>query len=219
MTIDNMKGSNLQWNKDIVTTPTEDGFYVNNKTKEICKAAPMNQNTTAMHYLKKAFETAKENDSVQEEYDNMISKYARKLSEALDTNDYESETTFTKISFHDARKEVSNPNYGHPIEGLSPDEIKGMSTLLCRIAIQTPWIKSPIFNSTQTSDIQSCFANAKIRTDVFDRMKLLGYINEWAFGPNEELIFERIIPNPYYYDEFRGHSSISFKFREIAEEK
>lgn len=213
-----MKGINLQCNDDIIT-PSEDGFYVNNRTKGICKVPVMNRNKTAMNCLKKAFKTAKENNDVQEEYDNMISKYARKLSEALDTNDYESETTFTKISFHDARKEVSNPNYGHPIEGFSPDEIKEMSTLLCRIMIQKPWIKSPIFNSTQTSDIQSCFANVKIRTDVFNKMKLFGYITEWAFGPNEELIFERIIPNPYYYDEFRGHSSIQFEFREIAEEK
>ena len=205
-------------NDDIIV-PSENGFYVNKKTNELCKVDVMNQNKSAMSCLKKAFKTAKENDSVQEEYNNMISKYARKLSEALDTNDYESETSFTKISFHDARKEVSNPNYGHPIEGFSPDEIKEMSTLLCRIMIQKPWMNSSIFNLTQTSDIQSCFANAKIRTDVFDRMKLLGYISEWAFGPNEELIFERIIPNPYHYDEFRGHSSISFDFREIAEEK
>ena len=205
-------------NNDIIT-PSEDGFYVNNETKGMCIIDCMNKNKTAMNCLKKAFETAKENNDVQEEYNNMISKYARKLSEALNTNDYESETTFTKISFHDARKEVSNPNYGHPIEGFSPDEIKEMSTLLCRIMIQKPWIKSPIFNLTQTSDIQSCFTNVKIRTDVFNEMKRLGYISEWAVGPNEELIFEKIIPNPYHYDEFRGHSSISFKFREIAEEK
>lgn len=213
-------------NNDIIV-PQEDGFYVNKKTNWICKVHAMNQNKTVMDCLKNAFKTAKENNSVQEEYDDMITRYARQLSKALDTHDYESETNFTKISFHDAREEGSNTNYRHRIEEFPPDKIKGMPTLLCRIVIQNPWISKyksndflhSIFDSIQKNGIKSYSVNSKIRTDVLDRMKLLGYISEWAVGPNEELFFERIIPNPYYFDEFRGHSSISFEFREIAEEK
>lgn len=208
----------MKENNNIFTTPLEDGFYINNKTNKICKVSVMNQNKTVMNYLKKAFKTAKENDSAQKEYENMVSKYARIFSDALDKNDYESETVLTKITFHDVGKVVCGLNYAGPIEKFSPDEIKEMPELLCRIIIQQPWSHSSVFKSIQKAINPWDLEHSKIRTDVFNEMKHLGYISGWAYGPKEELIFERIIPNPYYYDECRK-SPTSVSSNKILEEK